>query len=287
MEIKKLQAKNLSLLKELKRVNQDLDIKMEKAKRKGVTSPVPPAFPTEQKLLAQLASANKMLKRYETELNELKIMDSKTGYEQVVELETKYAGLMKVQEELVTKAKDLRKQTKISGKVLTRHTERIENKVVQIEEKGVLKLLNKAREQTASYEERLKKIGERLEPIETTKLEGEVASLEKEMCEIKKEALAKVEKFEVAKCNTNALKEELKKYKELVETESKRNRKEQLELLSQLNTLRTQFKELEHVFSACLTKLAKQNKYAQNIGSQPYSPNNSQQTVSSSPAQIC
>ena len=114
-------------------MSSDLDLKMEQAKKKPVAVAASPV-PSDEKVLAQLNCAKKMIKTYEIELQDLKAqVESKTGYDKVVEIEAKYGQMMKEQEELQKQAKELKKQVKVSGKRLTKHSERVENGIPQIE----------------------------------------------------------------------------------------------------------------------------------------------------------
>lgn len=115
----------------------------------------------------------------------------------------------------------------------------------------MLKILNKAHESTAAYEQRLKQITDIMptDDVEARKAEEEGTKLEKELVELKKEgnAIGVAKNLAVEKENKEELKTELERLKDLLEAEARRAKKERDDLLGKLEPLKVQLKDLEKV----------------------------------------
>ncbi len=132
LEIQNLKAQNVELLNQIKEFSQVVDLKMQHAKKKAVAPADPQAA---QELLAtQLDCAKKKLKTYERELEALKQqLAARTGVDKVAEREAQLGLETQRQEELQKKVRELRKNVKVSGKIIAQGNHRLEEGIPQVE----------------------------------------------------------------------------------------------------------------------------------------------------------
>ncbi len=282
LEIRSLTSKNMKLMDQLKKLSRDVDVTMERAKAKADLRQKSDyaAVPSEEKLIAKLASAGKMIKRYEAEVKDLrKMVELQTGYERVVELEGRSEELLKLQEEKQRRVQELRKRVKIDGKTIEKSSQRIEEGIPQTLEKGVLQQINGAREVAAALEQRLKQLLQIVSKPDqdSAGLEKQIQKEELELETIKREAAqignAKdkmaAENQRILKNTTvdaEKIKAEIEETKELLESEGRKTREELGEVLGQRDDLKARLDDLGKVAKRQYGEVEKQDKRAHDTG---------------------
>ncbi|MDR3548643.1 MAG: hypothetical protein P4M11_10340 [Candidatus Pacebacteria bacterium] len=104
-------------MEQLKSLSKEVDIKVSKMKKVMLA----PRENQEELLDSKLECAHKQLRTCEKEAERLRAaVDTKTGYDRIVEFEVRYAAVLQTQSELQKKAVALNKLTKTLASSLTR-----------------------------------------------------------------------------------------------------------------------------------------------------------------------